>query len=193
MLLVVYNFKGGEGKSRIAQNLALTMDYSIITNDVFSPIEKILKNHQFLKIWPDQKFPDVSVDDDIIFDLGGYPDGRVVQILKKSRFIIVPITNEIDNIQVGINTIDTIEKYNKNIIIIANRTTANDFQVISNDLSCLYNYPIFEVKKSTALSKLSTRRQSIREIVKNNPLLKYNYNKINDQFNSIISYLTNMQ
>lgn len=117
MLLVVYNFKGGEGKSRIAQNLALTMDYSIITNDVFSPIEKILKNHQFLKIWPDQEFPDVNVDDDIIFDSGGYPDGRVVQILKKSRFIIVPITNEIDNIQVGINTIDTIEKYNKNIIM----------------------------------------------------------------------------
>ena len=42
MIFVIYNFKGGEGKSKIAQNLALTMNYSIITNDVFTPIENIL-------------------------------------------------------------------------------------------------------------------------------------------------------
>lgn len=189
MLLVVYNFKGGEGKSRIAQNLALTMDYSIITNDVFNPIENIFPESKILKIWPDQEFPEVSSNDDIIFDLGGYPDHRVIKTLKNAKFIIVPITNEEDNIQVGINTIDTITQYNKNIIIIANKTEANDFASMKRDLENFYNYPIFEIKKSTAMSKLSTRKKSINEVTNSNPLLGYAYKKINQQFNELVQFI----
>lgn len=190
MLIVVYNFKGGEGKSKISQNLALTMDYSIVTNDVYSPIEKILSEEKLLKIFPNEEFPEFQKDDEIIFDLGGYPDSRVIHILEKAKWIIVPITNEEDNIQVGINSIDTIQKYNKNIIIIANKTEKNDFKELKEDLQTLYDYPIFEIKKSTAMKNITKTKQSIKEMTQKNGLTRYVYGPIDEQFDMIIHFIT---
>lgn len=190
MIFVIYNFKGGEGKSKIALNLAMTMNYSIITNDVFTPIENVLPENRVLKIHPNQDFPDVTKTDKIIFDLGGYPDQRVVKILKLAKYILVPITNEDDNIQVGINAVDAIAEYNNNIVIIANKTERGDYEYIKGDLSKIYKYPIFNIKKSTALNKLSRRKKSIQDVVDSDPLLRYSYKAIHQQFVDLIDFIS---
>ena len=113
MITVIYNFKGGEGKTKIATNLALTMKHSIVTNDVYSPIDKIFPQEKVLKLYPKDEMPDFDANDDIVFDLGGYADARVISVLKKAKYIIIPITNEEDNIEVAIGAIDEIGKHNK--------------------------------------------------------------------------------
>jgi|GEM_PF-3900400 len=44
MKIAIYNFKGGVGKTSIALNIVLSAkdDYGVITNDFYSPIEKVL-------------------------------------------------------------------------------------------------------------------------------------------------------
>lgn len=189
MITVIYNFKGGEGKTKIATNLALTMNHAIVTNDVYSPIDKIFPPEKVLKIYPKDEMPDFNPTDDIVFDLGGYADARVVSILKKAKYIIVPITNEEDNIEVAIGAIDEISQHNKNIIIAVNKTTGDDFNDVSKDLKQIYNYPIFEIKKSRVVRKLTSEGKSIREIANQGGLFKYNYSKIADQFDDLIEFI----
>ena len=50
MKIVMFNLKGGQGKSSIALNLALTMDMNIISNDIITQIEDVLPPDNFLKI-----------------------------------------------------------------------------------------------------------------------------------------------
>jgi cellulose biosynthesis protein BcsQ len=190
MIIVTYNFKGGEGKTKIATNLALTMNYSIVTNDVYSPIDKIFSEDKILKLYPKDEIPDFDKNDNIVFDLGGYADARIISVLKKAKHIIIPITNEEDNIEVAIGTIDEIEKYNKNIIIVVNKATGKDFEEVSNDLKKIYKYPIFAIKKSRVVRALTSEGKSIREIANQGGLNKYNYSKIAEQFDELINFIT---
>lgn len=189
MLITVYNFKGGEGKSKISSNLAISMNYSIVTNDVYSPIDNIFSDDKIMKLYPKDEMPDFEIGDNIIFDFGGYADGRIISILKKSKWIIVPITNEEDNIQVGINTIDEISKYNKNIIIVVNKTVKGDFEAVKNDLKEIYSYPMFEIKKSTAVVKLSKTGKSISQLAEEGGVFKAHYKKIANQFDILINFI----
>lgn len=190
-MIVVYNFKGGEGKTRISLNLALELGFSIITNDVFTPIEKVLPEERLLKVLPEEEIPKLSKEDEkeVIFDLGGYPDSRVVRVLRKAKFIIVPVSNEEDNIQVAINSIDNISKYNKNILIVVNKTEKGDFEQVKKDLLVIYpNYKYFEIKKSRALVNISKQKKPVSELAKS-PLMKHAYGKLVKQFDELINYL----
>ncbi len=88
MKITVYNFKGGTGKTSISMNLALTMDYSVVTNDLYSPLEKVLDDKRILKLNHDDNLPVFPENYDLIFDFGGHVDVRAIEALKQSRWVI---------------------------------------------------------------------------------------------------------
>jgi cellulose biosynthesis protein BcsQ len=186
MKITVYNFKGGVGKTSIALNIALSLDMGIITNDIYSPIEKILPEKQFVKLEKDDSIPEIPEGMNIIFDLGGYVDQRAIEAIRQSDKVLIPVSNDLINLQVTINAIDEIREFNDNLIVIANRTVKDDFSDISQGIKQFYDYPVLELKQSRVFSNLFQEKKSIRSIVKQGGLKAYSYRIINEQFDELL-------
>ena len=189
MILTVYNFKGGVGKTSIALNIALSLDMGIITNDVYSPIENILPEKQFIKLEKDMSIPEIPEGMNIVFDLGGYIDTRAIEALRQSDKVLIPVTNDFINLQVTINAIDEIWEFNENLIIIANRTVKDDFSDISQGIKQFYDFPVLELKQSKVFSNLFQEKKSIRDIVRQGGLRAYSYRAINEQFDQLLNVI----
>jgi cellulose biosynthesis protein BcsQ len=191
MKITIFNIKGGQGKTSIAGNLALTMNAGIITNDIYSPLEAILPSNQFIKVHPKDSFPIIPEDVPIIYDLGGWVDTRIVPVLKGSDLIIIPVINDFVNNQVTLNTLEEARKYNKNISIVVNRAEKGDFECISTLINNFYSqeHPILELKKTTAFSKIFEKQKSIQKIIEEDKVFAFAYRQVSEQFDHLIEHI----
>lgn len=186
--ITIWTKKGGCGKTNIAGELALRLEYPAITNEQESMLSAILPKNRLKMLAPSENVP--NLDCGMIFDFGGYIDGRIIEALRQSDFVLVPTLPEVSEIQSCISTIQAIKKYNKNIVVIANKTEAkDDFTTIKDAVNQIGDYPVFEIKKSRALPNLYTEKKSIKQLMEESPLLRYAYKKISQQFDNLTEYL----
>lgn len=186
MKIAVYNVKGGVGKTDISLNLALTLDYGIVSNEPFSPLDQVLNESDFLKLNPGDDIPDLPKDANIVFDFGGYLDERVIKALKQAQVVVVPVINEFKDLHTTINFIQEIEDFNKNIIIVVNRTQKGDYESVCEAMKGFYSYPVFEIKSTRALPNIMREKKSVKAMVEEGGLKAWNYKSVEKQFDKII-------
>ena len=186
--ITIWTKKGGCGKTNIAGELALRLEYPAITNEQESMLSVIMPKDRLKMLESNEDVP--NFDCGMVFDFGGYIDARIIEALKQSDYILVPTLPEVSEIQSCISTIQAIKKYNKNIVVIANKTESKeDFETIQEAIKQIGDYPVFEIKKSRALPNLYTEKKSIKQLMEESPLLRYSYRKVSKQFDDLIKYL----
>lgn len=190
--LMVFNAKGGVGKTAIALNLALTHDYGLITNDRLSIVEQVLSPDKYRVLSKNQEIPEMPPDWPVIFDFGGYPDKRASAALRATRFILIPILPHKENIQTSLDFIKGMNRYKElsEIVLIINQTTGNQYDEISTVFKHFYpKLPIFNIKKSAAFAWIVEHKVSIEELCLKNKLHARHFKPVAEQFNLITEYL----
>lgn len=190
--LMIFNDKGGVGKTAIALNLALTHGYGIMTNDRRSIVQRVLSPDRYKVLSKNQEIPTMSSDWPIIFDFGGYPDKRVSEALRAAQFLLIPILHYKENIQESLDFIKTMLRYKKpnEILLIIHRTTGDQYKVLSEPFKHFYpDLPIFNIKKSAAFAWMVEHKVSIEELCLKNKLYARHFKPVAEQFNRITEYL----
>lgn len=190
MRIVVWNLKGGQGKTVLSLNLAMLEGAFVVTNDVHSPIDDVLGEDRALRLSMRDSLPDVPAEIPLIYDFGGYPDARIIEAAKTANHILIPLVYESPlEMQVTINAISEIERYNPNITIILNKAKAGDYERAHEVLGKFYEYPILEVKQSTAFARSIEQKKSLQQLVDENHLFSFHYSKPLEQLRNILRHI----
>jgi MinD superfamily P-loop ATPase len=161
MQIATYTIKGGTGKSALSICLSLENDLGIISNDALFPYDHYIEDDNLLVVNPDQNFPHIPTDYKVVYDLGGYADGRVIEILKAVELVIVPMLPGDEQQEICRRSIANIAQFNKNILVVANCYTEKEFAELGDTFE---GFPLLWFAKTKALDRIKEHKKPLSKI-----------------------------
>ena len=195
-MITIWSSKGGVGKTSIAVELAERLGAGIITNEANSriPLFSFLKGKYYV-LEHEQTVSELNINENVILDFGGMVDPRVLEAIELSKYILMPVTPSMIDIQKcaedieGILTafkiagenlaqedfIALINEILSRIIIIVNKNVMEgESQAVvgqitnilkASGIECQFTY--FTVPESRALKNMHAEMLSIKQMIGN--------------------------
>lgn len=214
MKITIYSAKGSAGKTPIATNIALDREYAIGTNEMFHVFESFIPDERLLSLDLTEEFPDIPSDIDIVFDLAGAISAQshsITSAVRQSDLVIVPIHNEVKSLRSGIGTLRQIRQvdgFKGKCLVVATKLhkgrkdqfdrnewhKSTDFLNIADAVKAAdFELPILPLKFSSAFDAIFEREKSIAQICASDPLAKYSFRDVAQQFETIYKHIDEVE
>lgn len=185
MRILTFSIKGGVSKSSISYSLFQMLDnFQVITNDKGNGYNIVIPDDMYYLIPDGAEIPIFDDKNNIIYDMGGYPDPRLKQFIEKnpSMIILIPFLPDLLSFQSALKTYNEIKGLgNENIIFIISRTKKGDYELFSNQIKEMgINKAVLELKESKLFQNMWNKKESIKQ-VRENKLLKHSYKEVLNQ------------
>ena len=178
--VLVFNKKGGVGKSSIAITIAAHLKYNLVTNDAANGIRDVYSNLlaknsiELIELSANQKelsFPD---DKGLVFDFGGFIDKRLSVIAGFVDCCIIPICFESKaDVDPSIKTIIELSEYCKKIIIVINKTDRDKAEELEKVLTNNFKHSVLLMPKTKYMNRLVDEGKTVFEASLENGLNKH--------------------
>lgn len=194
-VITVYNPKGGVGKTGLS--FALTKELNncyYVTNDKIgscAALEVLKDGGQY--VTTSIKTPVGTKV--ILFDAGGFIDGKTEQAIESSSKIIIPINLDNANKVILKKLFIDLKSKNPNakIIVIINKFDYQKFKKenVLNEISLLGDFDkIFVLRETGIFEKIQVHNKSINEVINNDLMSRYIYRNLSEEWNEILDYIT---
>ena len=180
MQIIIFNQKGGVGKSMLATQIALYFDTSIIELDPYGVLSQTLDDDRVLKLGLDDDIPKIN-SGDIIYDFGGFDDTRLDIASKTSDLIIIPFNPTINALGTTLQSYERAKQQNIPILFIANAVIKEQDAIDAIDYikeSTQDDIDFSIIPHTRALQTSENEGQSIIELANNSGLKRHTYKKI---------------
>lgn len=194
MILTIWSSKGGVGKTSIAVEIADRLKSAIITNEANTrvPLFSFLKDKYYV-LEHNQTISELTLPTNVIFDFGGMVDPRVLEAVELSKYILIPVTPSMIDVQKCAEDIEGIltsfksvatdfsedelsqlfeSLLNKFVIIINKNIMEDESVAIINQITNIltqsginHKFTYFTVPESRALKNMHAEMQSITQMI----------------------------
>lgn len=187
MQIIIYNQKGGVGKSMLTTQIALHFDTSIIELDPYGMLEQTLDD-RVVKIGLNDEVPTIS-EGDVVYDFGGFDDIRLDTISKNVDLIIIPFNATINSLGTTLESYERVKKLEVPVLFVVNAyLKESDVEDAIGFLSENTQDEIdhFSIPHTRALQTAENEGVSIIEFASSSGLKKHTYKKISNTMKNLM-------
>lgn len=183
MKIAVFIQKGGVGKTNISFSLAKDLNMKYITNDT-SIVASVYSNSAYY----DKKIP---LEDNVIYDLGGFITRYVQDILRNVDLVIIPTIADYNSMLKALDVIEFLNNNNKKHIIIANMIdNKKELYEIQSTINKTYpDTEVIEIKRTKALKFGLEHGMGFNEVFSSTALNKHVYKSISVQYKNLLKVI----
>lgn len=192
-IVTFYNSKGGQGKTTLATHYSIYSGSHYYTNDHKSGTEDlfkgVIKSTLFHVITPGAE--ELETQPKMVFDCGGFIDGKIPAILEASDLCVVPVFYQSQaDLRAFFIILEAISKLNNRILIVINNTPARDTNELQEGITGVLKnkYPIKIIKHSAYMGYLANEGKTPFDLVEVG-VAKKALSVIQEQLKDLFNYI----